>query len=186
MAIYSYQMIFCAKYLRQRGINTAESLKAVADSDLPYEYLLVPQKKNFYTELAEKLRALWPAGNKTVSMKNGDIHEYAWRDSVSNLSKRLENVWKDRGLSDNYTVEDCLTAARRYLKQFENNTKYMQTLKYFILKQENIMEPKTGKIVTTNKSTFADYLTDDTNKLYNNELEEMLEDTQLDYGGDLV
>ena len=184
--IYSNQMIFCAKYLWQRGVHTADILKAAADSELSYEFLLVPQKKNFYTELAEKLRALWPAGNKVVTMKNGAVREYAWRDSVNNLSKRLENVWKDRGLSDEYTIEDCLTAARRYLKQFENNTKYMQTLKYFILKQEDIMEPNTGKITTVNKSTFADYLVDDTNRLYKNELEEAIEEAELDFGGDLV
>ena len=47
--------------------------------------------------------------------------------------------------------------ARKYLAQFEDNARYMQTLKYFILKQDKIVE-RTGRIKYINKSVFADML----------------------------
>lgn len=55
------------------------------------------------------------------------------------------------------SIDDCLMAARRYLAQFENDTKYMKTLKYFILKQDKIVA-ENGKITYTNNSLFADML----------------------------
>lgn len=104
---------------------------------------------DFYETLAKKLRELWPAGEKDG--------KYPWRDSVKNLKLRLEFLWKDRNLKGKYTLDDCLMAARRYLSQYENNVTYMQTLKYFIFKQDKIIDHN-GKGVVTYKSTFADML----------------------------
>lgn len=105
---------------------------------------------NFYEQLAIKLRELWPTGEKDG--------KYPWRESVSNLTKRLEILWKDRDLKDKYSLDQCLSVARKYLAQYENNAKYMQTLKYFIYKQTKLVEQNTGKINYIYKSTFADML----------------------------
>lgn len=104
---------------------------------------------DFFGDLATKLRELWPPGDKGG--------KYPWRDSVSNLVPRLRFLWKERGYGDKYSVEDCLTAARNYLSKFENDTKYMQTLKYFIFKQEHSVA-KDGKMVYTYKSSLGDTL----------------------------
>lgn len=107
--------------------------------------------KNFYTELATKLRDLWPVGEKDG--------KWPWRDSVGNLSKRLQFLWKERNLGDKYTIDDCLRAARRYLAQYETNAKYMQILKYFIYKQtSDMVSSKSGKITCSYKSNLADLL----------------------------
>lgn len=83
-----------------------------------------------FTGLAEKLRDLWPSGMRTINGK-----EYSWRDSVPNLRNRLRTVWKLRNL-DKYTDEDVLQCARRYLSRFEDDKKYMKSVKYFILKAD--------------------------------------------------
>lgn len=104
---------------------------------------------DFFEQLATALRDLWPSGEKDG--------KYPWRDSVPNLVKRLQFLWKDRQLADKYSIDDCLVAARRYLAQFETNIKYMQVLKYFIFKQNKLVG-KDGKVTYTYKSTFADLL----------------------------
>lgn len=106
---------------------------------------------DFYVKLAEGLRELWPPGEKDG--------KYPWRSSVKDLKTRLEFLWKDRKLKDKYTIDDCLTVARKYLSQYENNAKYMQTLKYFIFKQDKMADTK-GKVKLTYKSTLADMLED--------------------------
>lgn len=104
---------------------------------------------DFFEQLAVALRDLWPSGEKDG--------KYPWRDSVPNLVKRLQFLWKDRQLADKYSIDDCLVAARRYLAQFETNVKYMQVLKYFIFKQNKLVG-KDGRVTYTYKSTFADLL----------------------------
>ena len=118
------------------------------------EESLMPSDTTFFSTLAEKLRDLWPQGEKDG--------KYPWRDSTKNLRVRLEFLWKERKFKDKYTLEQCLTAARRYLSQFETNTKYMQVLKYFIFKQGKIVG-QDGKITYTYKSNLADLLEDNVN-----------------------
>ena len=108
------------------------------------------QKTNpqFFIELAEGMRELWPPGEKDG--------KWPWRDSVGNLSRRLMHLWDVRKLGD-HTIDECLTVSRRYLAQFEDNAKYMQTLKYFILKQDEI-KCQNGRRKLIDKSVFADML----------------------------
>lgn len=106
--------------------------------------------KTFYEKVAEGLRKIWPSGEKDG--------KYPWRDSVSNLTKRLEFIWNDRRFGDKYSVEDCLRAGRRYVAQFTDNAKYMVLLKYFVFKQDKSAVDKSGKIIYTYKSLLADYL----------------------------
>lgn len=127
---------------RERAAYVRGYLKAVQDSTKINE-------NDFFSQLAEKLRNLWPAGEKDG--------KYPWRDSVQNLAKRLKLLWQLRSLK-NYSMDDCLTAANKYLAQFETNAKYMKTLKYFILRQNEPLIGKNGKISYTNSSTFADML----------------------------
>ncbi len=102
-----------------------------------------------FAALAEALRKLWPSGEKDG--------KYPWRDTVPNLEKRLRLIWDYDNLDDKYTADDCLKAARRYLAQFQDNTKYMQTLRYFIFKQ-NKSVGRDGRITYTYKSSLVDML----------------------------
>lgn len=150
--IYSNECRFCARYLKEHGVPSGENFDELVSliSELDPDYKLIKiEKEDFFKTLANKLRELWPVGEKDG--------KYPWRDSITNLTRRLQLLWQQRELKD-YTLEDCLTAARKYLAQFEENTKYMKVLKYFILKQKSIVDNKTGKINYVSESTFADIL----------------------------
>ncbi|MBQ3950200.1 MAG: hypothetical protein II661_06985 [Bacteroidales bacterium] len=151
------EALFCLKYLLQNGFISGQDIESDLAKFKIRDYKLVPlQDKDFAEELAMKLRELWPAGNKKSYDRKGNLMEYAWRDSVSNLTRRIQTLWDVRELKD-YTLEQCLSAARRYLARFEQDTRYMQLLKYFILKQDKVVESG-GRIRYVSKSTFADML----------------------------
>lgn len=135
------------------------------------------EKEAFFKELAEKLRQLWPSGEKDG--------KYPWRDSVVNITERLKLVWSIRNLKD-YTIDECLTAARRYLNQYENNAKYMKTLKYFILRQNERVVHKDGRIHYINQSTFADMLENQSTLELQSELEEAFVQTNSYEVGELI
>lgn len=154
------QINFCVRYLRQNGVDAG--LFATLNASLPDSgpsFRFVPDNDDsFFMELAEKMRELWPQGEKEVREKNGSVKKYPWRGSVHELAKRLKFIWGELELKD-YTVDECLTAARRYLSQFENSSvKYMRTLPYFIFRQEKNLK-KTGFYSVSYKSPLAEYLT---------------------------
>ena len=147
--------------------ESPEYLQALQDVR---QYVLKVQEKilksndNYFTELATRLREMWPPGTKDG--------KFAWRDSVDNLVTRLQNLWDIRDLKD-YPIEFCLQVARRYLSKFENDTKYMCTLKYFILKQKHITQ-KDGSLKYISESKFADMLEgQDEKDAVMNEIEQM-------------
>lgn len=148
---WTNEALFCVKYLNDRGffpLDTA-TVNAMLKNCQVQDYAFIKvEGDGFFETLAKKLRDMWPAGEKEG--------KYPWRDSVSNISKRLRTVWTIRHL-ENYSLDDCLRAARRYLSQYEDNVKYMQILKYFIMKQKSITDA-TGKITYINESKFADML----------------------------
>lgn len=138
--------------------------------------------EDFLTTVAEGLRLIWPAGEKSG--------KYPWRDSTKNIVKRLEFIWNERKLGEKYTVEDCLRAGRRYVAQFQDDTKYMQILKYFIFKQEKSVSTDDGHITYTYSSKFADFLEDATaneaQKLEESVSSEFSDLENLDYGGGVL
>ena len=183
--IYSEEIRFCVKYLKDRGILAKQyaDICKTLKKGTKAEYKLVPINNSFYTELAENLRDLWPPGDKEI-LVGGEIRRYPWRDSVDNLAKRLESLWTSRFKGKEFTMEQCLTAARQYLNQFQDSVKYMQLLKYFILKQNDYTEP-TGKVRYTYESKFADILESNATMDSWNETLDNLTTTPLDEG-DLV
>ena len=172
------KVMFCLRYLRENGIDTPEMFSAYLSSVDNYdtEYALIEVKKDFFTELADALRSLWPPGEKDG--------KYPWRDSSSNISARLQTLWAQRNLKD-YTKEQCLRVARKYLAQFEDNAKYMKTLKYWIFRQEKIVE-KDGKVRYIYNSTFADMLESDDNLMIQDWSDEMFETSNTIEQGQLI
>ena len=169
---------FCIRYLLNHGINASnfdDAKEELGPLDQKYRFEPIEDisEKPFFDELAEKLRELWPPGEKDG--------KYPWRDSVSNLSRRLEILWNERGLGIKYTIEQCLVAARKYLVQFEDNVKYMQTLKYFIMKQKSIVE-KDGRIKYITESKFADILEGNSELAAMDEWNDILNGSNVDEG----
>lgn len=177
---YSDEAIFCAKYLNERGFLSQENLDEITGlfDDFDAEFKFVRIQTGYFTQLAKALRELWPAGEKDG--------KYPWRDSVSNLARRLETLWAARNMQE-VPIETCLMVARRYLAQYENSTKYMQTLKYFILKQGKIVGDD-GGVRYIQQSQFADMLesvTEEDSKQA--EWESMFEQSNtVDQGGVLI
>lgn len=146
---FSEQDLWCLKHLLDKGWfdDQQEEIKQIT-KHLSTDFTLVKLESDFFTELASKLRELWPAGEKDG--------KWPWRDSVANLARRLKTVWTFRDM-EKYTIDQCLSAARKYLAQYEDNTKYMRILKYFILKQSSVIE-RNGKRKIINESLLADML----------------------------
>ena len=82
-------------------------------------------KDSEFTELATELREIYPAGRK-------DGTTYMWRGTTAEVAKKLKTLVVKYG----YTInrEDVLKATKEYVNSFNGNYRYMQLLKYFILK----------------------------------------------------
>ena len=123
---------WCLHYCLTHGVDTTVMwhVKNLALKEPKVTYTLVKNEdKNKFVEMATKLRELWPKGVRTIDGK-----EYAWRDTIPNLAARLSQLWTLRKL-DKYTEEDVLQAARRYLSRYEDNKRFMKSVKYFILQE---------------------------------------------------
>lgn len=153
---YKDDVVFCAQYLKSKGVSAEEyEILSSCEEELPFEIVKKKTNDSFFTELANGLRELWPPGGRVINGK-----EYAWRDSVDNIAKRLKALWQERFSGDNaktFTVEECLSVARCYLAQFEMDTKYMLSLSKFIWKQRNLVM-RDGRIKHVMESKFADML----------------------------
>ena len=145
---------YCVRYLKEQGVTEKDFVNiSLALSPKDTDFVLVRMEKDdFFNELAEKMRELWPPGGRMIKG-----HEYPWRDSVSNISRRLETLWKERLSGKDYTIEECLIVVRRYLAQFEDNTKFMKSVKYFIWNQKELVQSN-GRIKYVIESIFADML----------------------------
>lgn len=82
-----------------------------------------------YTNLAEKLIDLFPKGRKEGT-------NYMWRDSKALIAKRLKAIVKKYNVS--FTDEEAVEATRRYVSSFNGDYRYMQLLKYFLMKKNLI------------------------------------------------
>ena len=174
------ETLFCVKYLKEHGVdssNFGDVIKLLNVYEVPEFNLVKCEGRTYFTKLALELRNLWPPGEKDG--------KYPWRDSVTNLTERLKLLWKMRQLRE-YPIETCLSVARRYLAQYENDTRYMQTLKYFIMKQKGIVNTDSGKLTYVQESKFADMLEGKSDiDAVENEWDRILESTSVGEG-DLV
>ena len=78
------------------------------------------------TKLAEQLREIFPKGMKVGSS--------AWRGNVREITLRLQKFYKLYGKQ--YSPEDILNAAHKYVDSFGEDRTKMRILKYFILKHD--------------------------------------------------
>lgn len=85
----------------------------------------VIDKDSEFTELAAELREIYPAGRK-------DGTTYMWRGTTAEVAKKLKTLVVKYGFTIN--KEDVIKATKEYVSSFNGNYRYMQLLKYFILK----------------------------------------------------
>jgi hypothetical protein len=97
-----------------------------------------------FLNLAAKLIELFPKGRKEGT-------NYMWRDSKAIIAKRLKAVVKKYGVE--FTDEQAVEATRRYVASFNGDYRYMQLLKYFLMKKNTL----TGD----ENSQFLSYLEND-------------------------
>lgn len=121
--------------ITQTGIEVLESI--LLDSEFN------PQKgeDDRYMNLAAQLIELFPKGRKEGT-------NYMWRDSKAIIAKKLKTVVKKYEVT--FTDEEAIDATRRYVASFNGDYRYMQLLKYFIMKKN----PLTGD----ENSQFLSYL----------------------------
>ena len=85
----------------------------------------VIDKDSEFTELATELREIYPAGRK-------DGTTYMWRGTTAEVAKKLKTLGVKYGFVIN--KESVIKATKEYVNSFNGNYRYMQLLKYFILK----------------------------------------------------
>lgn len=79
------------------------------------------------TALARQLKDIFPKGKKEGT-------GYYWAEGVSLIARRIKLFFKKYG--EQYSDEDILDAARRYVASFNGTYTYMRLLKYFIFKEK--------------------------------------------------
>ena len=90
---------------------------------------------------AQNLRELYPKGKKPGTT-------YMWKDSNTIIAQKLKTLVVKFGYK--FTKEQAIEATRRYIESFRGDYRYMQLLKYFILKTDR----STGEI----RSDFMSYI----------------------------
>lgn len=101
--------------------NTKELIASIIiDSDKT-----IIDKDEEFDNLASKMRELYPKGKKPGTT-------YYWQDSIPIISKKLKTLVAK--FKVNLVEEEVLEATQRYINSFNGDYKYMQLLRYFILK----------------------------------------------------
>lgn len=101
--------------------NTKEDIfNVLIDSDK-----LVENKQDNFNSLANKLREIFPRGNKAGT-------NYNWRGSTAEIARKLKNLVVRYGCR--FTDEEAIEATKAYVASFNGDYKYMKLLKYFLLK----------------------------------------------------
>ena len=85
----------------------------------------VIDKDEEFTSLASELREIYPTGRKEGT-------SYMWRGTTAEIAKKLKTLVVKYGYS--FSREDVIKATKEYVSSFNGNYRYMQLLKYFILK----------------------------------------------------
>lgn len=93
----------------------------------------VVNKDSEYEAVAAKMREIFPAGRKPGTT-------YLWRDSVAVIARKLKTLTVQYGCK--FTEEEALRATKNYVESFNGDYRFMQLLKYFILKKDT----STGEI----------------------------------------
>lgn len=104
--------------------NSKDILSKIITNSTPK----IKESSDRYKKLAEDLMAIFPEGKKAGTT-------YYWRGSITVISERLKKLVAQKNVE--FTDEQAISAARRYVQSFNGNYKYMSILMYFIYKNKN-------------------------------------------------
>lgn len=133
--------------------NTAivsNNVKEIISSVIIDSDKAVIDKEEDYLKVAKKMQEIFPKGKKEGTT-------YAWRDCTAVIAKKLKTLVVKFDFK--FTEEEALNATKKYVESFNGNYKFMQLLKYFILKNDTT----TGDI----KSEFMSLIENDDIELDN-------------------
>lgn len=134
--------------------NTAivsNNVKEIISSVIIDSDKAVIDKEEDYLRVAKKMQEIFPKGRKEGTT-------YAWRDCTAVIAKKLKTLVVKFDFK--FTEEEALNATKKYVESFNGNYKFMQLLKYFILKNDTT----TGDI----KSEFMSLIENEDIELDNN------------------
>lgn len=134
--------------------NTAivsNNVKEIISSVIIDSDKAVIDKEEDYLRVAKKMQEIFPKGRKEGTT-------YAWRDCTAVIAKKLKTLVVKFNFK--FTEEEALNATKKYVESFNGNYKFMQLLKYFILKNDTT----TGDI----KSEFMSLIENDDIEFDNN------------------
>ena len=120
-----------AKDMLETGISHPElivvdqNIRDIIDTILVESDTRVSNKEEFFTEVANKLRELFPKGNKPGT-------NYSWRGSTVEIARKLKNLVAKYNCK--FTEEEAINATKAYIESFNGDYRYMKLLKYFLLK----------------------------------------------------
>lgn len=101
-----------------KGANAVNN--SVIDS---FDY--TESEDNRLENLAKKLQEIYPTGRKEGT-------SYMWRGTVAELVRKLKVLQSKYKFK--FTDEQAINATKAYVQSFNGNYRYMQLLKYFLLK----------------------------------------------------
>lgn len=95
--------------------------------------------KDRFMVLADKLRELYPKGKKAGT-------NLQWRDSTVMICKRLKTLIKKYEVE--FTDEEAVEATKRYIDSFHGDYRFMQTLRYFLWKDDKVNSNETSQFLS--------------------------------------
>lgn len=119
-SLYEKGYVTSADY--KEGLNFTEAgfgaLKAL-------KFNQSPSGEKKYVGLAAKLREIYPSGRKEGT-------SYMWKGNTNEISKKIQTLKEKYNFQ--FTDEQAIKATKKYIESFNGDYRYMQLLKYFILK----------------------------------------------------
>lgn len=121
------------KYIKQRFIGENYLTKSILLSnnakDLVAEIITESEANRIsdidFDKLAKRLQEIYPKGNKPGTT-------YEWRGTTREIAQKLRALVVYHHFI--FSEEEAVKAIKEYIEFFKGDTKYMQLLKYFILR----------------------------------------------------
>jgi len=136
------------KYMLYEDNTLTDKGKSIIQKVNVDNYLHHKIEKDNLKDLAGELQKLFPAGKKPGT-------NYYWRGFKQEIIKKLETI--SNKFDFEFTKEQAINATKRYVDSFNGDYRYMQLLKYFILKN------KITENGTEIKSSFMEYIENENN-----------------------
>ena len=128
--------------LKRQPINarlTPSGVELIESIFLNSEFGVPGSDEDRYDKLDKKMQELFPEGKKPGT-------KLMWRDSQAIIAKKLKAVVKKYGAK--FTDEQALEATKKYVESFNGDYQFMQVLKYFISKRNQLTGEETSQFLS--------------------------------------